>query len=77
MQSSVDKERHILGDVTEVLDLGLQTPVPFVFSQERVLVEMPKCLLAKSTLFQNLRRNVKLTLSRTDTCDGNFPYHHT
>jgi hypothetical protein len=30
----------LLGDVTKVLDLGLQTPVPLVFHQERVLVEV-------------------------------------
>ena len=31
---------HLLGDVTEILDLGLQTPVPLIFHQERVLVEV-------------------------------------
>jgi len=30
----------LLGNVAEVLDLGLQTPVPLVFHQERMLVEM-------------------------------------
>lgn len=30
----------LLCDITEVLDLGLQTPVPFVLHQERVLVEV-------------------------------------
>lgn len=30
----------LLGDVTEVLDLGLQTPVPLVFHQEGVFVEV-------------------------------------
>lgn len=34
------RERCLLGDVTEVLDLGLQTPVPLIFHQERVLVEV-------------------------------------
>lgn len=32
---------NILCDVTEVLDLGLQAPVPFVFGKQRVLVEEP------------------------------------
>lgn len=31
--------KNILSDITEVLDLWLQTPVPFVFHQELVLVE--------------------------------------
>jgi hypothetical protein len=31
--------RHILCEITEVLDLGLQTPVPFVLGKEGVLVE--------------------------------------
>lgn len=30
---------NILGDVTEVLDLGLEAPVPFVLGKEGVLVE--------------------------------------
>jgi hypothetical protein len=31
----------LLSDVTEVLDLWLQTPVPFVLHQEGMLVEEP------------------------------------
>jgi hypothetical protein len=36
----------LLGDVTEVLDLGLQTPVPLVLHQQRVLVEVSIAELA-------------------------------
>jgi len=33
-------EVGLLCDITEVFDLGLQTPVPFVLHQERVFIEM-------------------------------------
>jgi hypothetical protein len=32
----------LLGDVTKVLDLGLQTPVPLILQEERMLVEESK-----------------------------------
>lgn len=34
-------EETLLSDITEVLDLGLQAPVPFVLCQQLVLVEKP------------------------------------
>lgn len=34
-----DGEKAILCDVTEIFDLGLQAPIPFVFRQQFVLVE--------------------------------------
>jgi hypothetical protein len=32
----------ILCDVTEILDLGLEAPVPLVFGKERVIIEKAK-----------------------------------
>jgi hypothetical protein len=37
----------ILGDVTEVADLGLQTPVPLVLGEQGVLVEEAICQVSQ------------------------------
>lgn len=37
---------YILGDVAEVLDLGLQPPVPLVFSKKGMLVKESETQLA-------------------------------
>jgi hypothetical protein len=44
--SSKTDSNRLLGDVTEILDLGLQTPVPFILHQQRMLVEVSVAKLA-------------------------------
>lgn len=38
-QRESEQRKNVLGDVAEVLDLGLQAPVPLVLLEEFVLVE--------------------------------------
>jgi hypothetical protein len=72
----MEKKESILGDVTEVLDIWLQPPVPFVLHQERVLVEEPNhTTSAKDPTRPN--QEERRTLNRTGTCGDNSPCRHT
>lgn len=67
----------ILGNVTEVADLRLQTPVPLVFGKEGVLVEEAVCHVSRGRPSELGADESELTQSRICTWRGNFQGRRT
>lgn len=71
-----DGEWHILGDVAKVLDLWLETPVPLVLGEERVLVKEAAGVVSDYSCPAD-GLGARLTQSRTCTWRGSSRDHHT
>lgn len=65
--------QDVLGNIAEVLDLGLNTPVPIVLLEKLVLV---KETVGVSTS-PAIETECGHTQSRICTCGDNSPYHRT
>jgi hypothetical protein len=65
--------QDVLGDVAEVLDLGLNAPVPIVLLEKLVLVEETVDISTDSAM----QKDFGHTQSRICTCGDNSPYHRT
>lgn len=71
------RREDILGDIAEVLDLGLQAPVPLVFLEKLVLVEETACAVLADVPSLRITPNRRTDIPRVESAHGVVTFHAT